>query len=121
VGTGRRAVCHTLFPCSRPFPPSPFTPMMAATAVSHGLRSLSRGETGKAWLILKCCVAVVCAPLGVFMELHAFDKVSLVLYGIATFLWLCGWLPGKKRGVAARGLVAIWGLWARIGLPHARL
>jgi hypothetical protein len=47
--------------------------MMAATAVSHGLRSLSRGETGKAWLILKCCVAVVCAPLGVFMELHAVE------------------------------------------------
>lgn len=69
--------------------------MMAASAAS--VRALTKGDA-KSWLIFKCIVAVICAPLAVFMELHAFDKVALTLYGISTLLWLFGWLPGEWDG-----------------------
>lgn len=74
--------------------------MMAAA--SSGVRALTKGDA-KSWLIFKCIVAVFCAPLAVFMELHAFDKVALILYGISTLLWLFGWLPGELRGGSHAG------------------
>ena len=76
--------------------------MMMTTAVSSGVRALTKGDA-KSWLILKCIVAVLCAPLAVFMELHAFDSVALVLYGITFVLWLFGWLPGEEEGEGESG------------------
>lgn len=85
------------------------TKMMAAA--SSGVRALTKGDA-KSWLIFKCIVAVFCAPLAVFMELHAFDKVALILYGISTLLWLFGWLPGELRGGSHAG-------WGRVGVVGA--
>ena len=98
------------------------------TAASATARALTKGDA-KSWLILKCIVAVFCAPLAVFMELHAFDKTALVLYGITTLLWLFGWLPGERRKGAggektaacgSRGWSEVWRRLRRLTSPFVR-
>lgn len=46
------------------------------------------------WFIIKLVLCVLLPPLAVFLELHSFDRIPLIITGISLVLWIFGWLPG---------------------------
>eukprot|EP00884_Botryococcus_braunii_P003129 jgi/Botrbrau1/12817/Bobra.20_1s0008.1 len=47
------------------------------------------------WFITKLVLCVLIPPLAVFLELHSFDRIPLIITGVSLILWIFGWIPGK--------------------------